>query len=90
MLTNEIKKGARIILSHTASMGQTPRWRGTILDNARGIRRLVEVEGFETEAGSVWSHDIIACKPTPENDWIAIEYTKNQIKQRQLVVAQGW
>ena len=88
MKTNEIKKGMRVKLSRVASMGETPRWEGTMWDNMRGIRRIVEVEGFFTEAGSVWSHDITHVKV--DGKWVEVEHTKNQIKQRQLVSAQGW
>ena len=50
MKTNQIKKGTRIQLNNG--------WYGTMMDNARGNRRLVEVEGFATETGSIYAWDI--------------------------------
>ena len=90
MKTNEIKKGMRVKLSASASMGEMPRWEGEMWDNMRGNTRVVNVEGFFTEAGSVYSHDIIACKPTPDSEWIPIEYTKSQIDCKNRVAEMGW
>ena len=84
MLTNDIKRGMRVKLSLYASMGSTPRWEGEVWDNMRGIRRMVNVEGFFTEAGSVWSHDIMFCKPTPDSRWVPVEHTPAQLKKREM------
>ncbi len=51
MLTNDLKKGDRI--------GLRNGWMATILDNRKGNTRLCEVEGFCTEMGSVYAHDIM-------------------------------
>lgn len=85
MLTNDIKKGMRVKLSYSASMGETPRWEGEVWDNARGNTRVVNVEGWETEAGSVYSHDIEYVKPTPDSDWVKVEHTEKQLKLKEMV-----
>ena len=50
MTTNELKKGARVILENG--------WFAEIYDNKKGGTRLAKVYGFATEIGSVYSHDI--------------------------------
>lgn len=87
MLTNEIKKGMRVKLSASASMGENPRWEGTVWDNAKGNTRIVEVEGWYKEAGSVYAHDIMWVKPAPESDWVEVEHTPAQLKLKQTVNA---
>jgi hypothetical protein len=79
MKTNDIKKGMRILLNNG--------WEGTMWDNMRGNTRVAEVEGYFTEAGSVYSHDIVACKPNPDTDevWTPVEHTKAQLKLRKQV-----
>lgn len=72
--TNEIKKGDRIL--------QINGWFGTMYDNKKGTIRMAEVEGFETEIGSVYAHDIIAARK--DDVWHGIEYTTNQNKSRDL------
>ena len=54
MTTNEIKKGMRFKLANG--------WWATMMDNKRGNIRMAEVEGLYKEVGSVYAHDIIACK----------------------------
>jgi hypothetical protein len=90
MLTNEIKKGMRVKLSAFGSMGEYPRWQGEVWDNAKGNIRVVNVEGWVTEAGSVYAHDIEFCKPTPESDWVKVEHTPAQLKLRDRVRAMGF
>lgn len=75
MKTNEIKKGTRVLLRNG--------WQGTMWDNARGNTRMVEVEGFFTEIGSVYSHDIMAAKG-PDGNWIPVEHTPAQLKLRKI------
>jgi len=87
MFTNEIKKGTRVKLSFMASMGQTPRWEGTVADNARGIRRMVKVEGFFTETGSVWSHDITHAEV--DKKWVIVEHTKAQLQTKLEIEQMG-
>ena len=59
-------------------------WMGTMYDNMRGDTRMVRVEGFETEIGSVYSHDIKYVFDVLGNR-APIEYTKNQLELRELV-----
>ena len=77
MFTNDIKKGTRILLANG--------WQGTIRDNARGNTRIAEVEGFETETGSVYSHDIV--KVLVNESWERVEHTPAQLKLKAQVDA---
>lgn len=76
MKTNDIKKGARVHLRNG--------WQGTMMDNARGNIRMVKVEGYVTEIGSVYSHDIIQATDL-DGKWSEIEYTSAQLKLSKLV-----
>ena len=78
MLTNDLKKGARVLLRNG--------WYGTIMDNARGNTRMVDVEGFEREIGSVYSHDIMY-EITSAGGRNSIEHTKAQNELRMRVDA---
>ena len=51
MVTNDLKKGDLVQLQNG--------WMARIADNRKGNTRLCTVYGFETEMGSVYSHDII-------------------------------
>lgn len=63
-------------------------WFGTMYDNARGNARLVEVEGYYTEIGSVYAHDI---KKVFINDiWELVEHTEKQLKHKQTINAMGF
>jgi hypothetical protein len=73
--TNEIKKGDRIL--------QGNGWFGTMYDNMKGNTRMAEVEGFYTEIGSIYSHDIVAAQK--DGVWRHIEYTDAQNKLRETV-----
>ena len=73
--TNEIKKGDRIL--------QANGWFGTMYDNKNGNIRMAEVEGFYTEIGSVYAHDIVAAQK--DEVWRHIEYTDAQNKLRSTV-----
>ena len=68
--TNEIKKGDRIL--------QSNGWFGTMYDNKNGNIRMAEVEGFYTEIGSLYAHDIVAAQK--DGVWRHIEYTDAQNK----------
>jgi nitrogen fixation protein len=74
--TNELRKGARIQLRNG--------WFATIADNARGNTRIATVEGYETETGSVYSHDI-AYAIQQDGTRIAIEHTPAQVKLKKQV-----
>ncbi len=79
MKTNDIKKGMRVKLANG--------WEGTMADNMRGSTRVVEVEGFFTEMGSVYSHDIKFVRPTPDSGWLLVEHTPEQLKLKKAVGA---
>ena len=49
--TNDLKKGTRVRLANG--------WYATLVDNARGNARMANVEGYVTEIGSVYAHDIV-------------------------------
>ena len=80
MKTNDLKKGARVRLANG--------WEADIADNAKGNIRMAKVYGFETEIGSVYSHDITHFKAPSqlggESLWYPIEHTPAQIKLRRV------
>jgi hypothetical protein len=78
--TNELKKGVRVKLRNG--------WEATVYDNAKGNTRMCEVYGFETEIGSVYSHDIM--KAEISGQWVDIEHTPAQLKLREQVKALGF
>lgn len=78
--TNDLKKGARIRLANG--------WFATIADNGRGTTRIATVEGYETETGSIYCHDIAAALVGGE--WVSIAYTPAQVKLKKQVEAMGW
>lgn len=78
MRTNDLKKGDRVRLRNG--------WYATIYDNAKGNTRMAEVEGFYTEIGSVYSHDIEYFAPKVGSP-VRIEHTPAQVKLRRTVEA---
>lgn len=78
MKTNDIKKGIRFQLRNG--------WYATMMDNLKGNTRMARVEGYETEIGSVYSHDIMLAETAPgSKDWEIVEHTPAQIKLREQV-----
>lgn len=73
--TNDLKKGVRVQLRNG--------WFGTMADNARGDIRMVDVEGFCREIGSVYSHDIMTALIGV--NWVSIEHTPKQLKYLEAV-----
>ena len=69
MFTNDIKKGQRVRLACG--------WFATIMDNKKGDIRFAEVEGFYTELGSVYSHDIVAVQLS-DGSWERVTHTAKQ------------
>lgn len=60
MITNDIKKGAKLVL--------TGRRTATMVDNKKGIIRMVEtdaVNGWVNEIGSVYIHEILTADGEP-------------------------
>lgn len=77
MKTNDLKKGTRVKLRNG--------WEADIFDNAKGNTRMAKVYGFETEIGSVYSHDIVAAQsPIDGKSWMTVEHTPAQIKLRAI------
>lgn len=75
MKTNDLKKGDRIQLRNG--------WEATIEDNRKGDIRMATVYGFETEMGSVYSHDIVRFLPKgPDARPVTMEHTPAQNKLR--------
>ena len=73
--TNDLKRGCRVQLRNG--------WYATIMDNMRGDTRVCDVEGFEREMGSVYSHDItraLIC-----GRWENVQHTPKQLKLRQRI-----
>ena len=78
MKTNDLKKGDRVQLRNG--------WYATVKDNLKGNTRCLEVEGFTTEMGSVYAHDIVL-KINASGINESIEYTNAQNKLRATVTA---
>ena len=75
MKTNELKKGDRVRLHNG--------WYATLVDNKKGNIRCATVEGYETETGDIYSHDIqYAIINGQRHD---IEYTPAQLSLKQKV-----
>ena len=75
--TNEIKKGERIRLRNG--------WEADMADNAKGNTRMAKVYGYETEIGSVYSHDIMYVQRG--GTWQPVEHTPAQAKLRKTVAS---
>lgn len=73
MKTNDLKRGARVLLANG--------WEADIMDSMKGNTRLARVYGYETEIGSVYSHDIV--KVRIDDEWSDIEHTIDQGKLRE-------
>ena len=75
MKTNELKKGDRVRLRNG--------WYATLADNKKGNIRCATVEGYETETGDIYAHDIViafSCgQPT------IIEHTPAQLALKKQV-----
>ena len=87
MKTNDIKKGMKI---KTGQLG-TPV-SGVMLDNQRGNRRLVDVNGSEIglfdEMGSVYAYDILMVEV--DGEWEEVEHTEAQLNLKKQTAAMGW
>ena len=82
MKTNELKKGDWIILQGT-------EWRGEMWDNMKGQTRIVDVYGFEHEAGSVYSHDILCKIEGYDPEDMDVELLKDSSKNTKEVLTEG-
>lgn len=77
MLTNDLKKGTRVQLRNG--------WYATLEDNAKGNTRVAKVEGFVTETGSIYAHDIVRAEV--DGEWVDVQHTPKQLKLRQMAEA---
>ena len=76
MFTNDLKKGDLVRLRN----GRQAR----IADNRKGDTRLCTVYGqFETEMGSVYSHDIMQLVNEVDGAWTRITHTEKQAKVKE-------
>jgi len=78
--TNDLKKGTRVRLANG--------WYATLVDNARGNTRMANVEGYVTEIGSVYAHDIVEANIA--DAWVSISHTPQQHKMKQAVRTWGF
>ena len=78
--TNDIKKGTRVQLRNG--------WFATLVDNARGNTRLASVEGYVTETGSIYAHDIVRAQVA--NSWVTVGHTKQQGVLRDRITQFGY
>ena len=72
--TAEIKKGTRILMNNG--------WKGTMLDSKKGVTRFAEIEGYFTEMGSIYAHDIRAA--LVNGQWVEVEYTQKEIDCKKM------
>ena len=74
MVTNDLKKGDLVQLRNG--------WQARIADNRKGDTRLCTVYGYETEMGSVYSHDIMELvnESGDGKAWTKITHTEKQAK----------
>lgn len=76
MLANDLRKGAHVRLRNG--------WEADVADNAKGSTRMCKVYGFETEIGSVYTHDIVAAVNSL-GVWERVELSERQAKQAQKI-----
>ena len=81
MKTNDLKRGDRFQLRNG--------WFATMADNMKGNTRVATVEGYETETGSVYAHDIMVAI-VEDGSPVVIEHTKSQLKLKAIVEGLGW
>ena len=77
IVTNDLRKGHRVRLRNG--------WFATVMDNARGNIRMCDVEGFEREIGSVYSHDIVLVFDGDRT--VPVQHTPKQLNLRRQVGA---
>lgn len=74
--STDLENGTRIV--------QRNGWYGTLKDGQkRHNTRVAEVEGFYTEMGSIYVHDILAAQI--DGKWYRVEHTKKQNELREQV-----
>ena len=96
MLVNDIKKGTWGVLKYT-------NWEFQVMDNKKGITRVLDVYGWAHEMGSTYVWDIEAVYPLSQDmtheefmecvDQLApepLELSPKQGKQAQLIQSYGF
>ena len=78
--TNDLKKGCRVLLNNG--------WYATLEDNARGNVRLATVEGYVTEMGSIYAHDIAQAEFS--GSWVKVSHTPKQVEMKNRVTTWGF
>ncbi len=63
-------------------------WEALLMDNGRGNTRFCEVYGWNTDLGSVYSHQIMAYMDE-DVAWVPVEHTQAQLKLKEQVAAMG-
>lgn len=77
------KKGYRVI--------QRNGWEADVVGSARGTTTVCRVYGYETECGSIYTHDIVAYKDPVTGDWKRdLEFTPAQNECRRMAASMGW
>jgi len=79
MKIDDLKKGTRV--------KQSNGWEALLLDNKKGTTRIAEVYGDYTEAGSIYSHDIVAYQDINGNWHNDVEYSQSQQKCKKMNAA---
>lgn len=89
IVTNDLKKGDRVLLSYGDSSGP---WQAEVADNKKGNIRLLKVFGAYTEYGSVYAHDIVAVQVEIDGQkaWHRLDKTPQQSKLRKSVKDLGF
>ncbi len=70
MFTNDLKKGTIVILRNG--------WRAILEDSKKGNIRDATVQGFYSERGSIYSHNIISA--IVDGNTVTVEHTPAQKK----------
>lgn len=75
--TNDIKKGAELILADGSE--------GVMMDNKRGNTRMVEVTSMlgYTDIGSIYAYNILHAKI--DGVWYDVEHTPEQLRVKKLL-----
>jgi hypothetical protein len=91
VFTNDLKKGIYV--------RQSNGWDARIEDNLKGNTRLATVWGFETEMGSIYSHDITYAYVGSQGKSIEearqcpiepVQHTEDQLRLKKKVNSMGW
>jgi hypothetical protein len=82
MLTKDLPKGTMLL--------QRNGWKAKTMGSARGTTVVCEVYGDFTECGSIYTCDIVAYQDKDGNWKRDLEFTKSQLKCREMINSMGW